>query len=340
MDLSYIWLALVALGAAIINGAIGYGFSSIITPIGVLWFSNKLLNPALVSVELVVNVTLLYRERAFIPVTKSRALPVVRTLLPGIILGTVGLTYLAVNDVKVVVYLVLLPIVVIQLLGLRRPFTNERRGGAVVGPGIGFLYALTTISGPPLAVFFRNQGLSKNEFRCTMAQVRVAESSLTLATYLVFTEFLGANLVSAPSLGLIPYLLIPVVIGVPIGTWIMTRVSRDMFTRAVMAMDGIVVSFGLSQVIIKLKWVSTTLGDVIFGLLVACVAALSAYSLYRRPGAQKLVDRSPPMGGSGDGAAPGPGAAPSMTVTNNSSPLEHAGLSSPRLPAGGSIPQE
>jgi uncharacterized protein len=300
VDLSSIWLALVALGAAIINGAIGYGFSSIVTPIGVLWFSNRVLNPALVSVELVVNITLLYRERAFISLTKARALPVIRTLLPGILLGTVGLTYLAVNQVKVVVYLVLLPIVVIQLLGLRRPFSNERRGGAVVGPGIGFLYALTTISGPPLAVFFRNQGLSKNEFRCTMAQVRVAESSLTLATYLVFTEFFGAGLVSLPSLGLIPFLLVPVIIGVPIGTWIMTRISRDMFTRAVMAMDGIVVSFGLSQVIIKLKWVSTSVGDAIFGLLVASVAALSAYSLYRRPGSRKLVD-GPPPGGPGSG---------------------------------------
>lgn len=300
MDISDIWLAVVALGAAVINGAIGYGFSSIITPIGVLWFSNKLLNPALVSVELAVNITLLYRERAFISVTKARAFPVIRTLLPGIILGTVGLTYLAVNDVKVVVYLVLLPIVVIQLLGLRRPFTNERRGGVIVGPGIGFLYALTTISGPPLAVFFRNQGLSKNEFRCTMSQVRVAESSLTLATYLVFTEFFGANLVSIPSIGLVPYLLIPVIIGVPLGTWIMTRVSRDMFTRAVMAMDGIVVSFGLSQVIIKLKWVSTMLGDAIFALLVAVVAALSAYSLYRKPGSRKLVD-GPPPGGPGSG---------------------------------------
>jgi uncharacterized membrane protein YfcA len=335
VDPANLWLALVALGAAIINGAIGYGFSTIITPIGVLWFSNKVLNPALVSVELVVNITLLYRERAFISVTKARAMPVVKTLLPGVLLGTVGLTYLAVNDVKVVVYLVLLPIVVIQLLGLRRPFSNERQTGAVIGPGIGFLYALTTISGPPLAVFFRNQGLSKNEFRCTMSQVRVAESSLTLATYLAFTELFGANLVSAPSIGLIPYLLIPVIVGVPIGTWIMTRVSRDMFTRAVMAMDGTVVSFGLSQVIIKLKWVGTTAGDEIFGALVAVVAALSAYSLYRRPGAQKLVDRL--RTGEGPTGTRPPASLPS-TTTSPASPSVAGGSPAPPLAGGPASP--
>jgi len=296
MDWSSIYLAIVALGASIINGGIGYGFSSIVTPIALLWYSNKLLNPAVVSVEVLVNIALLIRERAYIPATKGRAMPVVLTLLPGVLLGTLGLSYLAVNDVKVVVYVVLLPMVVVQLLGLRRPFTNESRSGSILGPGIGFLYALTTISGPVLAVFFRNQGLSKNEFRCTLAQVRVAESCLTLTTYFLFTEFLGANLISVPSLGLVPYLLIPVVIGVPLGGWVLHRVSRDVFTRFVMAMDGLVVSFGLSQVIVKLNWVGSTLSDLVFGALGAIIVALASYSLYKLPGAQKLVDstRLPP----------------------------------------------
>jgi uncharacterized protein len=323
MDWSSIWLAIVAFGASIINGAIGYGFSSIVTPIALLWYSNKILNPAVVSVELIVNVALLFRERAYIAATMSRAMPVVATLLPGVVLGTLGLSYLAVNDVKVVVYVMLLPMVVVQLLGLRRPFSNERRTGSAIGPGIGFLYALTTISGPPLAVFFRNQGLSKNEFRCTLAQVRVAESSLTLATYFLFTEFLGANLTSVPSLGLVPYLLLPILIGVPLGTWIVGRVSRDAFTRLVMAMDGLVVSFGLSEVIVKLKWVGSTVGDLVFAVLAMFVVALSSYSLYRLPGSRKLVDSpSPPLPEMSAGR--GPGELPSTaraTERDRTSPL-------------------
>jgi uncharacterized protein len=325
MDWSSIWLAIVALGAAAINGAIGYGFSSIVTPIALLWFSNKVLNPALVSVELIVNVSLLYRERAFIPATRARALPVVKTLLPGVVLGTAGLTYLAVNDVKLVVYLVLLPLVVVQLLGLRRPFTNERRGGSILGPGIGFLYALTTISGPPLAVFYRNQGLTRNEFRCTLAQVRVAESSLTFATYLVFTEFFGANLVAAPSLSLVPFMLVPVLIGVPLGGRLISRVSRDMFTRFVMAMDGLVVSFGLSQVLVKLKWIGSTTSYLVFAVLAAGIAGLSVYALYRLPGSRKLVDSQPPGGG------PPP-------VTHPDHVSAPTPVSAPRIPSDGDRP--
>jgi uncharacterized protein len=326
MDWSSIWLALVALGASLINGAIGYGFSSIVTPIALLWYSNKVLNPAVVSVELLVNIALLFRERAYITATRSRAQPVVVTLLPGVVLGTLGLSYLAVNDVKFAVYLLLLPMVIIQLLGLRRPFTSDRRSGSIIGPGIGFLYALTTISGPPLAVYFRNQGLSRNEFRCTLAQVRVAESSLTLTTYFLFTEFLGAHLISVPSLGLVPYLLLPVLIGVPIGTWVVGRVSRDAFTRLVMAMDGLVVSFGLSQVLLALKWVRSVASDVVFGVLSALVVALASFSLYRLPGAQKLVD-------SRVGVRPDPAGAGTPAPRSDASMPTHRGSSSPTVEA-------
>ncbi len=308
-----LWLAVLAFGAAVLNGAVGYGFSSTVTPLALLWYSNKVLNPALVMVEVCVNVALLTRERKHISATWSRARPVVTTLLPGVILGTIGLAYLAVNDVKVIVYVVLLPLVALQLWGFYRPFRNEQRSAAAVGPGIGFLYSLTTISGPPLALFLRNQGMSKNEFRCAIAQVRVAESSLTLGTYLAFDQLLGTNLVSLPAVSLLPYLFIPVLIGVPLGTLLLTAASPEFFRRFVMAVDGVFVSYGLSRVLVALRWVTTDQGNAVLGLLLLLVAILSLVALSRVPGgplersaegAQKPAEWpgiAPPasMGGSG-----------------------------------------
>src|SRR5579863_792437 len=115
IPMNSVWLAVLAFGAAVINGAVGYGFSSTVTPIAILWYSNKVLNPALVIVEAVVNITLLTRERRHIPATWPRARPIILTLLPGVLLGTLGLVYLAVNDVKVIVYLLLLPLIFLQL---------------------------------------------------------------------------------------------------------------------------------------------------------------------------------------------------------------------------------
>jgi len=281
--LSAIWLAIVASGAALVNGAVGYGFSSIVTPIAILWYSNKVLNPALVIVEVAVNLALLTRERRYIRLTWPRARPVVLTLLPGILLGTAGLTYLAVNDVKLVVYAALLPLVTLQLLGFSRPLQNEKRGGAAIGPGIGFLYSLTTISGPPLALFLRNQGLSKNEFRCTIAQIRVAESTLTLGTYLVFDQVLHSGLVSVPALGLLPFLFVPVLVGVPVGTLLLRSVSPEFFRRFVMAIDGVLVSYGLSRVFVALKWVSNTASEYLVAALFAFVGVLAWFALRRLP---------------------------------------------------------
>lgn len=277
------WLFIVAFGASIVNGAVGYGFSSTVTPIALLWYSNKLLNPALVLVELGVNFTLLARERRFVRSTWSHARPVVSTLLPGIVLGTIGLTFLAVSDVKLIVYVVLFPLVALQLWGFSRPIRDERRGGALVGSGIGFLYALTTISGPPLALFLRNQGLSKNEFRATIAQIRLAESSLTLTTYLVFSTFFGAHLFTVPLLRLLPYLIVPAVIGIPLGTLLVRSLSPEFFRRVVMVADAAFISYGLSAVLVVLRWTSKANSQLLLMALLAGVAVLAYFSIRHIP---------------------------------------------------------
>ena len=49
--------------------------------------------------------------------------------------------------------------------------------------GVGILYGLTTISGPPLALFWNNQGLAKEDFKVALAVVRSIESLCALAAY-------------------------------------------------------------------------------------------------------------------------------------------------------------
>jgi uncharacterized protein len=271
-------LALLALFAAIVNGAVGYGFSSIVTPIALFWTTNRVLNPALVVVELLVNVTLLVRERKLIRATSPRAIPMIYGLLPGVVVGSIGLVLISATSVRIVVYAMILPLTVLQLLGYRRHIQRENLAGPVLGAGIGFLYALTTISGPPLALFWRNQGLSKEEFRCAIAQVRVAEASFTAVSYLLLGLF------TPPSLGLVPVLLLPVIIGVPLGTILLRGISRDFFSRLIMAVDGIIVSYGLYTVLVKVHYLTDEQGLVfaigaialIVVLLVRVVSTLPA----------------------------------------------------------------
>jgi len=261
-----------------VNGAVGYGFSSIVTPIALFWTTNRILNPALVLVELLVNVTLLVRERRLIRATYPRAVPMVYGLLPGVVVGSLALVLVSATSVRIVVYALILPLTILQLLGYRRHISRENVAGPVLGAGIGFLYSLTTISGPPLALFWRNQGLSKEEFRCAIAQVRVAEASFTAVSYLVLGLF------APPSLALVPVLLLPVIIGVPLGTIVLQGVSRDFFSRLIMAVDGIIVSYGLYTVLVKVHYLTDDEGilfavgatAIIVVLLVRVVTSLPA----------------------------------------------------------------
>src|SRR5918993_4894300 len=81
-------LAAITLLAAIVNGALGYGFSSITVPIALLFLSNRVLNPALVLIEVVLNAYVLWNNRDAFSNVWRRVLPMVIGLVPGIIVGT------------------------------------------------------------------------------------------------------------------------------------------------------------------------------------------------------------------------------------------------------------
>lgn len=236
-------LSLVAFGAATVNGALGYGFSSITVPIALLVTTSRVLNPALVLVELAVNLYVLAVDRRAAPRAIRRTGTIVLGLVPGVLVGSVFLASVSPELVKLITYAVLLPLILVQAAGLRRPLRSERAIGLPFGAGVGLLYSITTISGPPLAALFNNQGYAKADFRASLAVVRVAESSLTAVVYL----FLG--LYSASSLALLPGIVPAVIIGIPLGTLLVRHVDPETFRRVCISVDAWIVGFGLSRVL-------------------------------------------------------------------------------------------
>src|ERR1041384_1646429 len=89
MDSPQIILLGITFLAAIVNGALGYGFSSITVPIALLFLTNRVLNPALVPIEVALNAYVLWVNRAALPHVWRRVLPIAVGLLPGIAMGTI-----------------------------------------------------------------------------------------------------------------------------------------------------------------------------------------------------------------------------------------------------------
>src|SRR5204863_7940279 len=81
-------LAFITLLAATVNGALGYGFSSITVPLALLFLTNRVLNPALVLVEVALNAYVLFVNRDSFRAVFRRMLPIVAGLVPGVVIGT------------------------------------------------------------------------------------------------------------------------------------------------------------------------------------------------------------------------------------------------------------
>src|SRR5438132_9505079 len=88
-------LAVTSLFAATVNGALGYGYSSISVPIALLVTVGRVLNPALVIVEVAINSYALWWNRAAAKNVIARVVPLAIGLVPGVIGGALLLGHVA-----------------------------------------------------------------------------------------------------------------------------------------------------------------------------------------------------------------------------------------------------
>ncbi|SRR5579875_19549 len=261
-DLGQGVLFLVAMLAATANGALGYGFSSLTVPIALLFVPQKLLSPALVLVELVINSWVVVNNRGSLVVVRRRALPILLGLVPGILVGSFLLNSANPGWLKFGTYLVLLPLILLQAAGIRRPIHAERAASLPLGAGVGVLYATTTISGPPLALMFNNQGLRKEEFRAALGTVRIVETTLTAVAYTCLGLF------NVRTFNVVVPIAPAVMLGLPLGSYLIRYVNSETFRRVCMSFDAWIVGFGLARTIIELKLLAPAAAYGLWGFVI------------------------------------------------------------------------
>lgn len=271
---SELLLVAVALIAAVVNGGIGYGFSSITVPVALLFHAGRILNPALVMLEVCINALALVVNRRSLGAVWPRMKLLLAGATGGVILGSVALTRVDSGALKLFTFSALLPLIVLQSAGLRRPLRSERAAALPAGAALGALYGATTISGPPLALLFNNQGLSKDEFRAALSLFRIVESSFTLVIYLAL------GLVTRQALTLAGTLAPAVLVGVPLGYLALRRIAPEPFRRTCMATDVLLVGFALARTLVDRHFVAAPVAWAGLGVL-ACIegAIVGAYLL-------------------------------------------------------------
>jgi uncharacterized protein len=282
-DTAEIVLAAIALFAAFVNGAIGYGFSSLTVPLALMFYTNRILNPAVVVVEVFVNFYVLFINMKGVPAIWRRVFPILVGLLPGIAAGAWVIASVRPDWVKFATYAIILPLILLQAAGWRRPIQSTWLVGLPFGTALGVLYSVTTISGPPLAILFNNQGLVKTEFRAGLALVRVAESTFTAIVYYNLGLFIAES-------EILLWAFVPsVLVGIPLGGYMIRRLDADTFRRICMSFDAWVVGFGLSRVLIELDLMASPWA---YSVMAATIL-IDACLLYNFFTARKLAQGQP-----------------------------------------------
>ena len=103
-------LAAITLAAAFVNGALGYGSRPLTVPVALVFYANRVLNPALVIIEVFINLYVLYINRSSIQAVWKRVFPIIIGLVPGVVVGSLFLVSLNPGWIKFFTYAALLPL--------------------------------------------------------------------------------------------------------------------------------------------------------------------------------------------------------------------------------------
>jgi len=214
-----------------------------------------------------------------------------------VIAGALLLGRVEPGTMKLIVFSLLLPLILLQASGRRWPIRRERRAAVPLGAGVGVVYGLTTISGPPLALFWNNQGFAKEDFKVALAIVRSIESVCALLAY----AYLG--LLTSESAAILPWIVPGVLIGFPLGHVLIQRIGVETFRRICMSFDAYIVAFGLARMLDT----AGVAAAAAYGLLVvvAIIDAGLLWTFFRNPPAPALLASPSPPPGEPRRAAPG-----------------------------------
>jgi uncharacterized membrane protein YfcA len=208
--------------AALVGGLTGFGFALVLAPNLMLLLSPKTAIPVVTLLSVVLNSILFYEAREWANPREIR--PLLLSGLLGMLCGALLLIYLNVPLLKLLTGAVIIPFAIALLLDVKIEL-NSRLLQVPVGLLSGFLGGSTSMSGPPVVLFFQNRGFEKRVFRANLIVYFFLIYPLTLPTYylggLLTGEVFSTALLAAPVM----------VVGALLGARHVHRVNEGLFRR-------------------------------------------------------------------------------------------------------------
>ncbi|MBI2910055.1 MAG: sulfite exporter TauE/SafE family protein [Chloroflexi bacterium] len=214
--------------AGMMQGITGFGFALVAVPIMVALLPPKEVVPVVLIHSALINIFILFKVREWVDL--KRIIPLMIAGVVATPLGTYLLIMLDVQLLKVLIGVVIAVSAVALLRGFRVEIRNERLAFGPVGLISGILSGATQMSGPPVALFFTNQGLAKHVFRANLVAYFMVLNVATVPSAVV------GGLMTEQVLSYAALFLPAMVLGAIAGMVLAHRVEEDLFRKLALNM--------------------------------------------------------------------------------------------------------
>jgi len=158
-----------------------------------------------------------------------KILPLVVASLVGLPIGVFILKNANVQYLKLGIGILVASFAMLQLLNVKFQIKKEVMAQTVVGFLCGILVTATSINGPPVALFYANQNVNKNEFKAKLAVYFLILGLMSIAT-LIYSDVLTLQRFQSTII-LVPSMLIGFFIGLTFSHY----VSESLFKKIALA---------------------------------------------------------------------------------------------------------
>lgn len=220
--------------AGIIQGLTGFGFALVCVPVLTLFISPKTVAPMIVIYGVMTNVIILYHARRF--AEPRRIWPLALAGMIGVPFGAKLLLVMSPDALRLMIGVTVILAAVLMAFGIRFHVKKERLAFAPVGFASGILSGSIAIGGPPVILFFTNQGIPREVFR---ANVTIFFAGISVAAVI---SFAAAGLFTTQAVGYAAWFLPGLLIGVLVGNRYTDRLAEGLFRAIaliVVAVSGV-----------------------------------------------------------------------------------------------------
>lgn len=225
VEIGFFWIVVlsIVLLAGFIQGLVGFGSGLVMVPILVLIIDPKILIPAVLIHGLVMNGALAFEAGKSIQI--GRIAPILLGGLFGLPFGVYLLIFLSPDVLKIMIGSVIVLFGVLLLSGVNFHLRREKMFSIPIGLASGLLNGSVSMSGPPVILFFANQGVMKDNFRANLVTYFFFLNIFTLGVFAIM------GLITIDVLVLAGVTLPLALVGIIIGTKVSKKVKENVFRR-------------------------------------------------------------------------------------------------------------